>query len=243
MDLRREEYEQYKEGQGHMSSAGSYGSGDDKRSILIVDFHPIVRLGLASLINGNEGLRVCGEAETSHETMETIKVLKPDMIILDISLKRINGIDLIERINRQHPALPILVFSKFDEEFYAERALRAGARGYIMKHTPLKGILTAIICMLNGQIYLSNKIALKIMNKSLCSRVNSSASPFELLSNRELEVFRLIGNGFGTHRIAEKLFISTRTVEAYRAHIKEKLKLKNGDELLEQAIHWMEGRQ
>jgi len=112
-----------------------------------------------------------------------------------------------------------------------------------MKHTPLKGILTAIICMLNGQIYLSNKIALKIMNKSLCSRVNSSASPFELLSNRELEVFRLIGNGFGTHRIAEKLFISTRTVEAYRAHIKEKLKLKNGDELLEQAIHWMEGRQ
>ncbi|MGA1844761.1 MAG: response regulator transcription factor [bacterium] len=222
-----------------MSTAESHGSGNNTRGVLIVDFHPIVRLGLANLVNGSEGLRVCGEAETAHETMETIKALRPDLIILDISLKGINGIDLIERINRQYPTLPILVFSKFDEEFYAERALRAGARGYIMKHTPLKGILMAIVCVLNGEIYLSNKIALKIMNKSICSHTNGCASPFELLSNRELEVFRLIGKGCGTRTIAERLFISARTVEAYRAHIKDKLKLKSGDELLQQAIHWM----
>ena len=179
-------------------------------------------------------------AEDGASGLTTALENDPDLVILDISLKGINGIDLIERINHRYPSLPILVFSKFDEEFYAERALRAGARGYIMKHIPLQGILMAVTRMLNGEIYLSDKIALKIMNKSICNRANGCASPFELLSNRELEVFRLIGKGCGTRTIAERLFISARTVEAYRAHIKDKLKLKNGDELLQQAIHWMQ---
>jgi len=215
-------------------------SPEDGSSILIVDFHPVVRLGLTRLINASQGLRVCGEAETAHEAMEAIKVLRPDLVILDIYLKGIHGIELIENITRLYPKLLVLVFSKFDESFYAERVLRAGAKGYIMKHLPLKKITEAIRCVLAGKIYLSDKIALRLIKKNLGGRSPDYASPLELLSNQELKVFRLIGKGYSTKRIGEKLFLSVRTVEAYRNHIKEKLKLSSSNELLQYAIQWIQ---
>lgn len=215
-------------------------SPQDEFSILIVDFHPIVRLGLTRLINASQGLRVCGEAENAHETMEAIKVLRPDLVILDIYLKGIHGIELVENITRIYPGLSVLVFSKFDESFYAERVLRAGAKGYIMKHLPLKRITEAIRCVLAGRIYLSDKIALRLMKKNLTGQSSDYASPLELLSNRELEVFRLIGKGYSTKRIGEKLFLSVRTVESYRNHVKEKLRLSNSNELLQHAIQWIQ---
>ncbi len=223
-----------------MSLAKQNESGKDESSILIVDFYPVVRLGLIHLINNSKGLRVCGEAENAHEAVEAIKVLKPDMVIIDIFLKGLNGIELIERIKLQYPHLPILVFSMSDESFYAERVLRAGANGYIMKHLSLKMIMEAIRRVLLGEIFVSNKIALKIMHKSVSNRSSGSVSPIDLLSNRELAVFRLIGQGYRTRRIAGKLFLSVRTIETYRAQIKNKLKLKNGDELLRQAIQWVQ---
>jgi DNA-binding NarL/FixJ family response regulator len=215
-------------------------SPEDESNILIVDFHPIVRLGLTRLINASQGLRVCGEAETAHETMEAIKVLRPDLVILDIYLKGIHGIKLIEDITRLYPRLLVLVFSKLDESFYAERVLRAGANGYIMKHLPLKKITEAIRCVLAGKIYLSDKIALRLTKKNLAGQSPNYASPLELLSNRELELFRLIGKGYSTKRIGEELCLSIRTVEAYRNHIKEKLMLSSSNELLQHAIQWIQ---
>jgi DNA-binding NarL/FixJ family response regulator len=222
-----------------MSLARELESGKDGSSILIVDFQPIVRLGLIHLINNSKGLKVSGEAENAHEAMELIKVLKPDLAIVDISIKGVNGIKLIENIRQQYPKFPILVFSMLDESFYAERVLNAGANGYLMKHEALKNIIKAIRCVLFERFFLSDKVSAKVMYKSLFNQSKSYSSPIELLSNRELEVFRLIGRGYGTRRIAEELFLSIRTVETYRTHIKDKLNLKNGEELLQQAIQWV----
>jgi len=222
-----------------MSLAKELESGKDESRILIVDFQPIVRLGLIHLINNSKGLKVCGEAENAHEAMELIKVQKPDMAIIDISIKGINGIKLIENIKQQYPDFPILVFSMLDESFYAERLLKTGANGYLMKHEALKNIIKAIRCVLFEKYFVSEKVSAKVMYKSLFNRSKSYVTPIELLSNRELEVFRLIGQGYGTRRIAEELYLSARTVEAYRAHIKDKLKLKNGEELLRHAIQWL----
>lgn len=227
-------------GKNDMSKKDEYRTGGS--SILIVDFQPIVREGLVSLISKCKGLKVCAEAENAHEAMEIIKNLKPDMAIIDIALKGTNGIELIEMIKQQYPDLHILVFSIHDESFYAERVLKAGANGYVMKNESLKEIKKAIQEVLEGKIYLSEKISAKIMYKSLCSENNGYSSPIELLSNRELEVFRLIGKGFSTRRIADKMNLSSRTVEAYRSHIKGKLMLKNGEELLQQAIYWVQNQ-
>ena len=222
-----------------MSLAKEPESEKDESSILIVDFQPIVRLGLIYLINNSNGLKVCGEAENVHEAMELIKVLKPDIVIVDISIKGVNGIKLIENIRQQYSNLPILVFSMLDESFYAERVLNAGANGYLMKHEALKNIIKAIHCVLFERFFLSDKVSAKVMYKSLFNKSKNHYSSIELLSNRELEVFRLIGRGYGTRRIAEELYLSIRTVETYRKHIKDKLNLKNGEELLRQAIQWV----
>ena len=222
-----------------MSLAKEPESEKDESSILIVDFQPIVRLGLIYLINNSNGLKVCGEAENVHEAMELIKVLKPDIVIVDISIKGVNGIKLIENIRQQYSNLPILVFSMLDESFYAERVLNAGANGYLMKHEALKNIIKAIHCVLFERFFLSDKVLAKVMYKSLFNKSKNHYSSIELLSNRELEVFRLIGRGYGTRRIAEELYLSIRTVETYRKHIKDKLNLKNGEELLRQAIQWV----
>ncbi|MGA1842535.1 MAG: response regulator transcription factor [bacterium] len=222
-----------------MSLLKEHESGKDESCILIMDFQPIVRLGLIHLINNSDGLKVCGEAENAHEAMELIKILKPDLAIIDISIKGVNGIKLIENIRQQYPKFPVLVFSMLDESFYAERVLNAGANGYLMKHEALKNIIKAIRCVLLERFFISDKVSAKVMYKSLFNKSKTYCSPIELLSNRELEVFRLIGRGHSTRRIAEELYLSIRTVETYRTHIKDKLSLRNGEELLKHAILWV----
>ena len=213
-----------------------------KTNILIVDDHPIVRQGLAELINHEDNLAVCGQAEDAHQAMKAVKELKPDMAIVDISLKETSGMELIKDIKAQYPNLPILALSMHDESLYAERALRAGARGYIMKAEATEKVILAVRKILSGQIYISEKMASKMMQKLVGGSTEISTSPVERLSDRELEVFQLIGKGFGTRQISERLYLSIKTIETYRAHIKEKLNLSDAAELLQYAIQWVNSR-
>ena len=217
-------------------------AGENKTNILIVDDHPIVRQGLAELVNQENDLEVCGQAKDAHQAMKAVKELKPDMAIVDISLKETSGMELIKDLNAQNPNLPVLVLSMHDESLYAERALRAGARGYIMKAEATEKVIMAIRKILSGEVYISDKMASKMMRKLVGSNTEINASPVECLSDRELEVFQLIGKGFGTRQISERLYLSIKTIETYRAHIKEKLNLADAAELLQYAIQWVNSR-
>jgi DNA-binding NarL/FixJ family response regulator len=210
-----------------------------KRSVLIVDDHPVVRQGLAQLINQEKDLEVRGYAEDAFQAMQAIKDVRPDMVIVDISLKDTSGMDLIKDLKIQYPNLPILILSMHDESLYAERALRAGARGYIMKHEATERVITAIRRVLAGEIYVSDSMAAKMVSKLATGITPKSASPVESLSDRELEVFRLIGEGHKTRDVADKLHLSVKTIETYRAHIKEKLGFKDGNELFRFAVEWV----
>jgi DNA-binding NarL/FixJ family response regulator len=209
------------------------------REVFIVDDHPIVRAGLAQLINREVDLRVCGDAADKRGAIECIQRLKPDIAIVDISLEGPDGLDLLKSIRSQNPALPVLVLSMHDESIYAERALRAGANGYMMKQEATELVLVALRRILDQQIYVSDRIAHKIashFNGSVSSVFQGS--PIEILSDRELEVLRLIGAGMGTRQIAERLRLSIKTVETYQGHLKDKLGLKNSRELIQYAIQW-----
>ncbi|NLT75313.1 MAG: response regulator transcription factor [Planctomycetes bacterium] len=209
-----------------------------KHRIVIVDDHPIVRQGLAQLIDQEDDLHICGQAEDAHEAMQAIRELNPDLVIVDISLRTTSGIDLIKDIKTQFPALPVLTLSMHDEALYAERALRAGARGYIMKQEAPEEVVAAIRRVLAGTTYVSQGMAAKMVNKIVAGPGEEGASPVDRLSDRELEVFRLIGEGYGTREMAEKLYLSVKTIETYRAHIKEKLNLQDANQLLRAAIRW-----
>jgi DNA-binding NarL/FixJ family response regulator len=171
--------------------------------------------------------------------MKAIKELRPSMAVVDISLRETSGIELIKDINVQYPNLPVLALSMHDESLYAERALRAGAKGYIMKAEATEKVITAIRKILIGEIYVSDKMAAKMVRKLVGSKAEISTSPVERLSDRELEVFHLIGKGYGTRQISERLHLSIKTIETYRTHIKEKLSLANAAELLRYAIQWV----
>jgi DNA-binding NarL/FixJ family response regulator len=214
----------------------------NQTNILIVDDHPIVRQGLAELVNHEDDFEVCGQAEDAHQAMKAVTELKPDMAIVDISLKETSGMELIKDLNAQYPNLPVLALSMHDESLYAERVLRAGARGYIMKAEATEKVIMAIRKILSGEIYISDKMASKMMRKFLGGSAEISTSPVERLSDRELEVFQLIGKGFGTRQISERLYLSIKTIETYRAHIKEKLNLADAAELLQYAIQWVNSR-
>ena len=209
-----------------------------KKKVLIVDDHPILRKGLSLLINQESDLVVQGEAEDARKALEMIEKLKPDMVIVDISLPGVDGLELLKNIRLRHAELPALVVSMHDESLFAERALRAGARGYIMKQEAVEKVLVAIRRVLAGEIFVSNKIATKMLEKFVDSDTKTAASPLALLSDRELTVLHMIGQGFGTRQIAEKLHLSVKTVESYRSHIKEKLRLSNATDLLKYAIQW-----
>lgn len=214
-------------------------TSESKTKIVIVDDHPIVRQGLAELINHEDDLVVCGQAEEAPEAMGVIKAIKPDMVIVDILLKETSGMELIKDIKARYPNLAVLALSMHDESLYAERALRAGAKGYIMKAEATEKVIGAIRKILSGDIYLSEPIAAKLIHKLVVGRTEVGASAIDHLSDRELEVFRLIGQGYGTRQIAEKLHLSVKTIETYRAHIKEKLNLSDAAELLQYAIQWV----
>ncbi len=209
-----------------------------KKNILIVDDHPIVRRGFTQLIDQEPDLKVCGEAENVQEAMQAIADYKPDMVIVDISLKDSNGIDLIKIIADKYEGMPVLVVSMHDESVYAERVVRAGAKGYLMKQEADEVVIAAIRRILKGGLYLSEKINEKILLNLSSHRQKSEDSPVARLSDRELEVFRMIGQGRGTRQIAEALHLSIKTVESYRARIKDKLYLESGNELVLQAILW-----
>lgn len=212
---------------------------DTASTILVVDDHPIMREGIAQVINAEADLTVCGEAEDAESALAAIEKSMPDLVIIDISLstKCISGLDLIKDIRIRYETLPVLVLSMHDESFYAERALRAGAQGYIMKHEPSEKCLTAIRRVLQGKVYVSDKMTERVL-QTFGTQASGGGSPVDSLSKRELEVFRLIAEGYKTRPIAEQLHVSARTVESYCARIKEKLNLKNAAELAQHAIQW-----
>ena len=212
---------------------------DIKAKVLIVDDHPIVRQGLAQLLNGEADFMVCGEADNARKAMAAITDLRPDLAIVDITLQGTNGIELIKNIVAQWPELPILVLSMHDESLYAERALRAGAKGYVMKQEATEKLTGALRRILNGQIYVSEKLADKMMRKAIDGKSVQDTSPVAVLSDRELEVLQLIGQGHGTRQIAEDLNLSVKTIESHRAHIKEKLNLKTAPEMVRFAVQWV----
>ncbi len=211
--------------------------------VLLVDDHPLVRDGLVNLISQQTDLQICGEAGNEPQALDLIRTVRPDVAIVDISLETGSGIELIKSIKAMFPAVTILVLSMHDESLYAERALRAGARGYVMKREAAKKVIEAIRCVLAGQLYVSDKIAALMAEKFVKGRTDASASPIEQLSNRELEVFQLLGLGHNTRQIADHLHVGFKTVQAYCARIKEKLKLANATELLREAIRWQESQQ
>ena len=212
---------------------------ENKTRILIVDDHPIVRQGLAELVNHESDLVVCGQAEDSHEAIKAIKDLSPTMAIIDISLKETSGLELIKDIHSQCPDLPVLALSMHDEMLYAERALRAGAMGYIMKQEATENVIVAVRKILGGEIYVSDRMSARMVRKLVTGQIETTTSQVASLSDRELEVFHLIGKGHGTRQISERLHLSVKTIETYRAHIKEKLNLADAAELLQYAIQWV----
>jgi DNA-binding NarL/FixJ family response regulator len=211
----------------------------EKSRILIVDDHPLFREGLQQMIDRNPDLIVCGEAAAAAEALDAIHEQKPDLVLVDISLGGSSGIDLIKTIKAKYDDLPILVVSMHDESLYAERALRAGAMGYVMKHEPAKTVKAAISKVLGGDIYLSERMSSSMLSKLMRGKGDEPVSPLETLSDRELEVFGMLGQGKGTRLIAEELNLTIATINSFRARIKEKLQLKTSTEVMLHAIQWV----
>jgi DNA-binding NarL/FixJ family response regulator len=209
------------------------------KRVLIVDDHPMMRQGLAQLIDDEPDLKVCGEADNAAQAMSLLSGQKPDLMLLDISLPDKNGLEVIKDVQALKPELPILVVSMHDEALYAERVLRAGGRGYIMKQEGGKKLLEAIHQVLSGRVYVSEKMSSQIL-ETFSGRRPQGGSPVERLTDREFEVFQLIGQGNGTRDIAQHLHLSMKTVEVHRANIKQKLKLKTATDLVRHAVRWAE---
>lgn len=211
-----------------------------KNRVYLVDDHPIVRQGLIKLIEQEEGLEVCGEAGNVSDALSAIRELDPDVILVDISLEDSNGLELIKLIDDLGLQIPMLVLSMHDESLYAEHALRAGASGYVMKQAASNTLIQAIEKVMDGEIYVSKTMSSQMLKMAFRSGGEEARTGAELLSLRELEVFELIGRGNSTREIAEQLNLSVKTIETYRAHIKDKLQLRSGTELMQRAIHWVE---
>jgi DNA-binding NarL/FixJ family response regulator len=209
-----------------------------RHRVFLVDDHPIVRQGLTLLINQEPDLVVCGEAESARAVPTALAELSPDILVLDISLNGPDGLDLLKGIRLTDATLPILVLSMHDESIYAERALRAGANGYIMKQEATDKVLVAIRRILGHEVYVSERIANHMLQQIVSKPNHTPAPSIASLSDRELEVFRLIGEGQGTREIAAVLRLSVKTVESYQAHIKEKLSLPTARALVQRAIAW-----
>lgn len=208
-------------------------------NILLVDDHPLMRKGLALTIESEPDLRVIGQAASAEEALDEIEKLKPDVAIVDVSLPGMSGVELIKHLQALQPNLLILVVSRHDESLYAERVVRAGARGYVMKLEADEVIVKAIRQVISGGVYVSDDIKERLV-LSMMSGQPVGQTPLELLSDRELEVFELTGQGMGTRDIAERLHLSVKTVESYRARIKSKLNLNTAAELMQHAVQWVD---
>jgi DNA-binding NarL/FixJ family response regulator len=209
-----------------------------KHRIFLVDDHPLVREGLTNLINEQNDLIVCGEAEDSAGAMTGIAKTRPDVVLVDISLKNESGLELVKNLESQFPLVALIVLSMHDEALYAERALRAGARGYVMKRESTKSVLASIRRVLEGGVYVSERVVNSMARRFSSSPKGVENSPVERLSDRELEIFRLLGQGRTTAQIAEDLHLSLKTVQAYCARAKEKFGVSSLGELLRAAIRW-----
>ena len=207
-----------------------------KRQLVLVDEQPILREGFAQLIDRESDLKVCGQADSPGKALSEIAARQPDLVILDIALQGMNGIELIKRIRSLHPDMPILVLSVLDEALFAERALRAGAKGYIMKLASTDEVMNALRRVIRGGRYLSRRMQERMLENLSNGSPGGSAPGIESLSDRELEVFQLVGQGTATREIAQQLHLSVKTIETYRAHIKKKLKLRSGMELIRLAV-------
>ena len=210
-----------------------------RRRVFIVDDHTMIREGLRGLIERDSGLEVCGDAPDIPSALAGLRELRPDVALVDISLAGASGLDLIKTLKAEFPALPVLVVSMHDESLYAERALRAGAMGYIMKHEPAKTMKAAIHKVLGGEIHLSEKMSSTVISRFMRGESDRAASPLETLSDRELEVFRLLGQGRGVRQISEELGVTIPTVNSFRNRIKEKLNLRTSTEVMLHAVEWM----
>lgn len=210
----------------------------NKTNILIVEDHPIFRLGLSEIINNENDLKVCGFAKDVNSALQIIKKAPPDLVITDISLENSDGIDLVKLISQEYKNLPVLILSMHDEFIYAERALHAGARGFIMKQEAMEVVVHALRQVIGGKVYLSDRIKDHILANYAVQMHAQSKPPIERLTDRELEVFKMIGQGCRTREIAEKLFLSVKTIGTYRERIKKKLNVKHANELVRYAVHW-----
>jgi DNA-binding NarL/FixJ family response regulator len=218
------------------------GKTPKPKRILIVDDHPMMREGLAQLIGNDPGLEVCGEAGDAREALEKIRSLKPDLVLTDITLPGKNGLELLKDIQAMHPGVLVLVISMHDETLYVERVLRAGGRGYVMKQEGGKKIAQAIRQVLDGKIHVSEKMSAKILEVFSGHRASMAASPVERLTDREFEVFQMIGQGLDTKQMADKLHLSPKTIEVHRANMKTKLKVTSMSELIRYAVRWVESQ-
>ena len=213
---------------------------NEQTRVFIVDDHPLVRESLASLIARQDDLVVCGEAASASAALAAIGAAKPDVAIVDISMDGRSGLELIRDLKMMHPKLAILVLSMHDEQVYAERALRAGARGYLMKREATKKVIEAIRRVKDGRLVVSDRMASTLTEKLVVGKTPEDIPPVARLSDRELEVFRLLGQGRGTREVAERLSLSAKTVQAYCARIKDKLGLQSSTQLLREAVRWLE---
>jgi DNA-binding NarL/FixJ family response regulator len=211
-----------------------------KKKIFIIDDHAVMREGLGALINQSADLQVCGEAASAEEALEFVASAAPDLTVVDLSLPGEGGLELIKTLKSRHPSMPILVLSMHDEMIYGERAIRAGAGGYIMKQQAMREVESAIRRVLAGELYLSKKLSTTLLQAAIRAEAPRTGSPVERLSDRELEVFRMIGRWQGTTEIARKLNLSVKTIETYQAKLKEKLELKDSNQLVQFAVKWMQ---
>ncbi|MEL6614160.1 MAG: response regulator transcription factor [Bacteroidota bacterium] len=209
--------------------------------ILLVDDHPLMRQGLAMTLGAEPDLEIAAQASDAEEALDIYESTAPDLAIVDISLPGMNGLELLKHLLARDPDLPVLVVSRHDEELYAERAVRAGARGYVSKLQAGDDIVGAVRRVLRGGIHLSEELKDKLLFGAAAGRKDAMQSPLEVLSDRELEVFEMTGRGVPSREIAERLHLSVKTVESYRARIKTKLGLANGTELMKHAVAWVEG--
>jgi DNA-binding NarL/FixJ family response regulator len=214
-----------------------------KAKILLVDDHPLVREWLATLINQQADLEICGETDSAPAALQMIGRVNPEIAIVDISMERGSGLELIKDIKANYPNVMVIVLSMHDEALYAERALRAGARGYIMKREATKNVLQAIRSVRGGKLYVSDKMAMRLAEKFVEGVPGKPVSLVEKLSDRELEVFHLLGRGYSTRRIADELHVSFKTIQAFCARIKDKLGLETATELLLEAVRWHDNQQ
>ncbi len=210
-----------------------------KSRVLIVDDHPLTRAGLVYTINREPDLTVCGEAENAAQTLKLLEVTHPDLLLLDLTLPGKSGLELIKDVKAMYPDIPILVISMQDEALYADRVLRAGASGYITKNEKSEKLMGAVRHVLRGKIYVSEKMSAHILEMFSGRHNAAERSAIEQLSDREFEVFELLGEGLSAHEIGKRLHLSAKTVDAHRANIKKKVKIKSGSELISYAARWI----